>query len=85
MSVWIDSGTPISIFTIGELRNILGTAGVKVNELKPEDNEFRDYGNNPLHLLRTDSPPESKRMGRRSKDQGARRQQTIYCWKGLDV
>ena len=56
-SVWIDSGTPISIFTIGKLEQTLGTAGVNLNELKPEDNEFRDYGNNPLHLLGTMTVP----------------------------
>ena len=31
----------------------MDTAGVILNELKPEDDEFRDYGNNPLRLLRT--------------------------------
>ena len=52
-SVWIDSGSPISIFTIGELRRTLGTTGVHLSELAPEDQEFRDYNNNPLSLLKT--------------------------------
>ena len=51
--VRIDSGLPVSIFKIEELRRTLGTVGVKLNELKPEDNEFRDYGKNLLQLLRT--------------------------------
>ena len=52
-NVWIDSGSPISIFTIGELKPTLGTAGVKVKAPAPADDEFRDYGNNPLRLLGT--------------------------------
>ena len=49
--VWIDSGSPISIFTIGELRKTLGTSGVKLDNLTEEDNAFRDYGNNPLQMI----------------------------------
>ena len=52
-NVWIDSGSPISIFTVGELKRTLGTAGVNVTVPAPEDEEFRDYGNNPLRLLGT--------------------------------
>ena len=52
-NVWIDSGSPISIFTAGELKRMLGTAGVNVKAPAPEDDKFRDYGNNPLRLLRT--------------------------------
>ena len=51
--VWIDSGSPISIFTIGELRKTLGTSGVKLDNLTEEDNAFRDYGNNPLQMIGT--------------------------------
>ena len=52
-NVWIDSGSPISIFTIGELKLMLGTAGVNVKAPATEDDEFRDYGSNPLRLLGT--------------------------------
>ena len=52
-NVWIDSGSPISIFTVGELKPTLGTAGVKVKAPAPADDEFRDCGNNPLRLLGT--------------------------------
>ena len=52
-NVWIDIGSPISIFTIGELKLTLGTAGENVKAPAPEDDEFRDYGNNPLRLLGT--------------------------------
>ena len=41
-NVWIDSGSPISIFRVEELKRILGTAGVNLNKLIPEDDEFRD-------------------------------------------
>ena len=40
--VWIDSGSPISIFTIGELRKTLGTLEVKLDNLTEEDNAFQD-------------------------------------------
>ena len=52
-NVWIDSGSPISIFTVGELKRTLGTAGVNVKEPAPEDDELKDCGNNPLQLLGT--------------------------------
>ena len=52
-NVWIDSGSPNSIFTIGELKRTLGTAVVNVKAPVPKDDEFRDYGNNHLRLLGT--------------------------------
>ena len=52
-NVWIDSGPPISIFTAGELKRTLGTAGVNVKAPPTEDDNFKDYGNNPLRLLGT--------------------------------
>ena len=51
--VWIDSGFPISIFTIGELRRTFGATGMKLDALSNEDNAFRDYGNNPLEVIGT--------------------------------
>ena len=45
------SSVPISIFTINELRNTLGAAEIKLQEVKPKDHGFRDYGNNPINLL----------------------------------
>ena len=50
-NVWIDSRSPISKFTVGELKRTLGIAGVNVKAPAPEDDEFRDHGNNPLRLL----------------------------------
>ena len=44
--MWIDSGSTLSIFTIGELRRTLGASGIKLDALSNEDNSFRDYGNN---------------------------------------
>ena len=51
--VWIDSESPISIFTIGELRKTLGGSGIKLDTLSEEDNSFRDYGNIPLQMIGT--------------------------------
>ena len=48
---WIDSGSPISIFTIGELKRTLGACNVHLKPLDPKDDQFRDYGNNPLKFL----------------------------------
>ena len=53
-SVWIDSGSPISIFTNIELRRLLGAAGMRMQEVEPQDQELRDYGNNPIKLLGND-------------------------------
>ena len=35
------------------MKRTLGSAGVKLNELIPEDDDLRDYGNNPIRLLGT--------------------------------
>ena len=48
---WIDCGSPISIFTIGELKRTLGTCNVRLQQLDPKDDQFREYGNNPLKFL----------------------------------
>ena len=48
---WIDSGSPISIFTIGELKRTLGLCNVRLQQLDPKDDQFRDYGSNPLKFL----------------------------------
>ena len=53
-NVWIDSGSPISIFRVGELKQTLGTAGVNVKAPAPEDDKFRDYRNNPFTAARND-------------------------------
>ena len=55
--VSIDSGSPISSFTIGELIRFLGASGVKLDALSNEDNAFRDYGNNPLKMIGTMAVP----------------------------
>ena len=31
----------------------LGAAGIKLQEVEPKNQEFRDYGKNPIHLLGT--------------------------------
>ena len=52
-SVWVDSGSPISIFTSNDFRRTLGAAGIPLQDVDPQDQEFRDYGNNPINLLGT--------------------------------
>ena len=39
-SVWIDSGSPISIFRIGELKKTLSAAGTNLRELTSENQDF---------------------------------------------
>ena len=51
--VWIDSGSPISLFTIGELRRTLVSSGIKLDALSNENNSFRDFGNNTLQMIGT--------------------------------
>ena len=51
--VWIDSGSSILIFTIGELQRILGASEPKLDALLNEDTTFPDYGTNPLKLIGT--------------------------------
>ena len=51
--VWIDSGSPVSIFTIGELRGTLGASPLKLGAFSNEDTAYRDYRNNPLKLVGT--------------------------------
>ena len=48
---WIDSGSQISIFTIGELKCTLGACNVRLQQLDPRHDQFRDYGSNPLKFL----------------------------------
>ena len=77
-NVWIDSGSPISIFTVGELKRTLGTAGVKVKEPAPEDDEFRES----FTAVRDDGRViGNERMGDRGKNQGDRRKQTVDYWE----
>ena len=52
-SVWIDSGSLISKSTIVDFRKTLGAAVIKLQEVEPKDQEFWDYGNNPIHILGT--------------------------------
>ena len=49
-SVWIDSCSPIST---AARRRTLGDAGIKLQKVEPRDQEFREYGNNPINLLGT--------------------------------
>ena len=47
----MDSVSPISVFTIGELKKTLGKAEVQLLSLGPKDDHFRDNGNNPLKFI----------------------------------
>ena len=65
-NVWIDNGSPISTFTVGELKRTLDTAGVNVKAPIPGDDE---------RITR------DERMGDRSKNQADRRKQTVDYWE----
>ena len=55
-SVWIDIESQISKFTIWEFPKSLDTAAIKLQDIESKDQEFRDYGTNPIHLLGTMNP-----------------------------
>ena len=39
---WFDSGSPISVFTIGELKRTLGKQNMQLQPKDPKGNPFRD-------------------------------------------
>ena len=51
MITWIDSGSPISILTLDDLRKTVGRAGINLKQDEVEDDEFRDYSNNRIKML----------------------------------
>ena len=84
--VWIDSGSPISIFTIGELRRTLGASGLKLDALSEDDTAFRDCGNNPLKVdWNHECHLGVKRLESGCEDKGHRKKPPIYNRKGLDA
>ena len=42
MNIWIDSGSPISILTLEDLRRTVGRAGINLKQDDTDDDEFRD-------------------------------------------
>ena len=48
---WIDSGSPIFIFIIGEIKRTLGKKNMLLQLLDSKDDQIRDYGNIPLKLM----------------------------------
>ena len=51
MNIWIDSGSPISILTLDDLRRTVGRAGINLKQDDVDDDEFRDYSNNRIKML----------------------------------
>ena len=51
MNIWIDSGSPISILTLEDLRRTVGRAGINLKQDSTDDDEFRDYSNNRIKML----------------------------------
>ena len=51
MNIWIDSGSPISILTLDDLRKTVGRAGINLKQDDIEDDDFRDYSNNRIKML----------------------------------
>ena len=83
---WIDSGLPISIFTIRELKSTSGTCNVRLQQLDPKDDQFRDYGNNPLKFSGQDgSYTRIQWMENKRSHQCYRRLQAIYYRPGFDA
>ena len=48
MWLWIDSGSPVTIFSMTDLKTTLGKANI---QLKPSKDEFLDYNNNRINIL----------------------------------
>ena len=51
INIWIDSGSPISILTLDDLRRTVGRAGINLKQDDADDDEFRDYSNNRIKML----------------------------------
>ena len=48
MWLWIDSGSPVTIFSITDLKTTLAKANI---QLQPSKDEFLDYNNNRINIL----------------------------------
>ena len=48
MWLWIDSGSPVTIFSMTDLKRTLAKANI---QLQPSKDEFLDYNNNRIHIL----------------------------------
>ena len=48
MWLWIDSGFPVTIFSLTDLKRTLDKANI---QLQPSKDEFLDYNNNQIHIL----------------------------------
>ena len=46
--LWIDSGSPVPIFSINDLKTTLGKANI---QLQPSKDEILDYNNNRINIL----------------------------------
>ena len=51
MNIWIDSGLPISILTLDDLKKTVGRTGINLKEDDMEYDEFQDYSNNRIKIL----------------------------------
>ena len=51
MNIRIDSGSPISISTLDDLRKTVGRAGINLKQDDTEADEFGDYSNNRIKML----------------------------------
>ena len=47
MWLWVDSGSPVTFFSMTDLKTALG----KTFHLQPSQEEFLDYNNNRIHIL----------------------------------
>ena len=51
IKIWIDSGSPISILTIDDLKKTVGRTRINLKQDDMEDDAFRDYSNNRIKML----------------------------------
>ena len=48
MWLWVNSGSPVTIFSMTDLKATLGKTNI---QLQPSQDEFLDYNNNRIHIL----------------------------------
>ena len=48
MWLWVDSGSPVTIFSMKDLKATLGKTNFR---LQPSQEEYLDYNNNRMHIL----------------------------------
>ena len=82
--VSLNSGSPISIFNIGELRKTLGVSSMKLEALATEDKIFSVLRENKLRLRGLMQFNLESNGWSRRKDKNHRRKLTVHHWTRFD-